>query len=127
MFQHHHNPGDFKKIISSPFVILFLSGLVFLAAYGTFNIFLKRRGLEDNLGAINAKIQRLETENISNLKEVDYLTSESGIEKEAKSRLNLKSPGENVVVVIPPEKIQQNNDDSDNSFLNKLKSFFQNL
>jgi len=127
MFQHRHSPGDFKKIISSPFVILLLSGLVFFAAYGTFNIFLKRRGLEDNLESLNAKIRHLETENIFNLKKIDYLTSESGIEKEAKARLNLKSPGENVVVVIPPEKIQQNNDDSDNSFLKKLKSFFQNL
>lgn len=123
MFQHSQN-YNFKKNFTSPFIVFLFLALVIFAAYGAANLFLKRRGLENNLEAINKKINDLETENLSAVKKIEYLDSERGIEKEAKARLNLKKEGENVVVVMPPKDSQKNNNNSENSFFDKLKNFF---
>lgn len=122
MFQQSRN-SNFKKSISSPLAVLLFLALAVFAAYGAANLFLKRRGLENNLETIDKKINDLEVKNLSTVKKIEYLDSERGIEKEAKARLNLKKEGESVVVIIPPRDNTQNNNNEDNSILKKIKKW----
>lgn len=122
MFQYSRN-SNFKKIISSPFIVLLFLILTISAAYGALNIFLKRISLENNLETLNKKIDALEAKNMSIAKKMEYINSETGIEKEAKARLNLKKEGEQVIVVIPPKDNTQNNSNENNSIFKKIKNW----
>ncbi len=49
--------------------------------------------------------------------------SESFLEKEAREKLNLKKPGEEVIVVLPPEKQQSEKEIKKENFLEKTAKF----
>ncbi len=50
------------------------------------------------------------------------LESRQGVEREAKSRLNLKLPGEEVVVVVPEEEKKE--ETTSPAFWDRIKKFF---
>lgn len=125
MFQYRRD-NSMKNIISSPFTVLVLLVLVIAVFYGAFHLFLKRRSLALELQSINSKVDRLGKGSESYLKELDYLNSNEGIEREAKKRLNLKKSGENVVVVVSNEVINSDGGGG-RSIWQKLKIFFSSL
>lgn len=59
----------------------------------------ERQKKEEELSLVRKENERLRTE-------IQFLGSESALEREAKSRLNYKKPGEEVVIIVPPEEKQ---------------------
>ena len=83
--------------------------------------------------ALNMRTQSADmTEKIEELKvkkqeleaQLAELQTKEAVEREAKERLNLKKPGEQVVVVVP-EKKETPPLEQPMSFWEKIKSFFQ--
>ena len=65
---------------------------------------------------LKAKKRELETA-------LTEIQTKEAVEREAKERLNLKNPGEQVVVIVPEKKDNQSEEQS-MSFWAKFKSFF---
>ena len=91
-----------KLKLITPWILIILILAVFFGPkiYGTLKSNIK---LENRVAEFKKKIEDLETQNeqfrdfIANFKKEEY------IEKEAKTRLSLKKPGEKVVIIIEEE------------------------
>ncbi len=85
---------------------LAIVGLVFLIliAFPLARTYSQKKILEKELADIKAEIEQFDKEEIGNLEEmIKYLNSEQSVEAQARLNLNLKKPGETVVVIEKEE------------------------
>lgn len=79
-----------------------------------------RRESED----VNHKITELQQKKAQLEAYLQELQTKEALERRAKERLNLKKPGEEVVVVIPAEKKEESQTPAKISMWEKIKQFF---
>lgn len=86
-----------------------LSHLVFLlvvagVGYGTFNITRHALSLSQESAKLREQAEELKRQKANLQARLRELETHEAVEREAKDRLNLKIPGEEVVVVVPEKK-----------------------
>lgn len=103
-----------KKIKKSKsnliFAIVLISGIVLavgLLVFANWKMGQKRADLLSQIDSLKQEIAELEKKNEDMKKGISQSTQEGYLEKEARERLNLKKPGEEVVVVVPPKEGEQ--------------------
>ena len=106
------------------FGLIFLAFIVFLGV-SSFKISQRRNILISQIEILQKEIQILEEKNKNLKSEISQSQSESFLEKEARERLGLKKPGEEVVAIKKiegeePEKIEE-----EKSFWQKVLEFFK--
>lgn len=74
---------------------------------------LKIENLRKEIGVLEKKKQELSAG-------ISQIPTEGYLEKEARERFNLKKPGEEVVVVLPPEEIQEEKPEEQRSFWQRI-------
>ncbi|MEA2113078.1 MAG: septum formation initiator family protein [Patescibacteria group bacterium] len=99
MIQHSYNKNAVKKILGSK---IFLFAIVFILIF--FIIGLGRESyhkyqLTKEINSLRLEIERLDGRNRQLANLMDYFKEESFLEKEARLKLNLKKPGEKVVII----------------------------
>ena len=90
------------------FLGIILSGLVIFAV--SKEIYIKKE-VQKQIDQLDTEAQKIEKENMALSDKISYLESKDYQEKEAKDKLNLQDPGENVVVIKPSLVAGQKNDD----------------
>lgn len=109
------------KLIKSP--VTLIAGMVLLGAV-LYNIWIVTdRFLTLHFEAVNlgAKIAEMQKKNESLKKEIEAARSAGFFEREGKSRMNLKRPGEEVVIVVPEKTPETDNENrSDEGFWRKV-------
>jgi len=92
---------------------LAIVGLVFLflIAFPLARTYSQKKILEKELADIRAEIEQFDKEEIGDLEEmIKYLNSEQSLEAQARLNLNLKKPGEMVVVIEKEEDMTSQED-----------------
>lgn len=94
-----------KQSVAFNIAMIVLAGLLGVGAYRTLaQAFAVQRQVGDEYKKIE-ELQKKKTELEAYIKELE---TKEAIEREGKARLNLKLPGEEVVVVVPQEKENKN-------------------
>lgn len=100
-----------KKRKTFPFfsIILILGflGAIGLLVIGNWKIGQKRAELTARIESLKKEIAELEKKNEEMQTGLSQKGEEGYLEKEARERLNLKKPGEEVVVVVPPKESEE--------------------
>lgn len=103
----------FKKVRSWRMVFLYIFlGLLYVAIMAFLfisntKIYQKRTKLEARVNQLKQQIQDIQGKNDTLKAGISENNDENYLEKEAREKLNLKKPGEEVVVVLPPAQIQE--------------------
>ena len=90
--------------------------------------FLQKVEIEKQLGDINSQIDNLKKEEERQKGLLEYLNTESYLEKQARLRLNLKKEGEEVVFIYRKEDEQNETNQekqNKNPFLSKVREWFR--
>jgi len=90
--------------------------------------FLQKVEIEKQLGDINSQIDNLKKEEERQKGLLEYLNTESYLEKQARLRLNLKKEGEEVVFIYKKEDEQNETNQekqNKNPFLSKVREWFR--
>lgn len=100
--------------------------------YGAVRIHERNAALEHQLNGLKSQVASLEAENARFQEDIDFYSQPENLEKEARARLNLKKPGETLVII--PNGSQKNSSGSESeegggekkpeSFWQRIKSFF---
>jgi len=99
--------------------LLFLRLFIFLGvvaigfiAFSGYKEIKKKRAVQATIESLQEEVARIDKENSATAQKIAYLESSDYKEREAKDKLNLKSPDENVVVIKPSssQKITLNED-----------------
>ena len=103
-------------------IVLVIGAIVFFTV--------KNMELNKSKGQLYSKIESLKREtrvleerNKELSSQISESSAESFVEKEARERLNLKKPGENVVVILPPKENPQKQEPVKNFWQRILNAF----
>lgn len=91
-------------IFSSKIFLFFVFVILLILGSSLGREFYRKYRLQKEFDSLKSEIDKLENKNQDLASMLEYLNKESNLEKEARRRLNLKKPGENVVVILPPEQ-----------------------
>jgi cell division protein FtsB len=84
------------------FLMFFVLGAILLVVLTQIYLILKERGeLREKLSGLNGKLDELNGENEFLASEINYFSNPENLEKELRSRLNYKSPGEKMMIIVP--------------------------
>jgi cell division protein FtsL len=94
-----------KKILSSKITLFFLLlGFIWLIM-GVVNVYYKKYQINKQVEKLKSEIAKTEQNNQQISAMIDYLGSQSFLEKEAREKLNMKKEGEEVVMVEPAKNL----------------------
>jgi len=106
-------------------IIIFLFGLALFKAIKWQRALLEnKKSLSDKLNALKAESEQLKQQLTLN-------SQEAIIEEELRLNIGMSKPGEKVVILVPPKKIEANSNNEKQglfaSFLTQIKNLWQNL
>lgn len=123
-----HNPF-YRFILSQRFLALI--GLIFLLAviFPLLKTHNQKRLVEQEIADLQTQINQFENQSQQLSELLDYLKSEQSLEDQARLSLNMKKPGEAVVVIenkniVPAVKIASNSDLTEGNFWKWWRYFF---
>jgi cell division protein FtsL len=90
-----------KKILGSRITLFFLLlGFIWLVV-NVVSVYYRKYKINKEVEDLKAQIASAEKSNQQISEMIDYLGSQSFLEKEAREKLNMKKPGEEVVIIEP--------------------------
>jgi len=96
---------EIKKILSSK-ITLFLLLLCFIwLGLSVADVYYKKYKIAKEVNDLKDQIAKTEKSNQQISAMIDYLSSQSFLEKEAREKLNMKKPGEEVVIIEPSKEV----------------------
>ena len=103
--------------------------LLFLMGVGVMSFRALEAGWEAEAerAAVRERLQELEKKKNALTSELEVLRSEEGIEREARQKLNLHKPGEEVVIIKEANTVPVENDAAHASFWEKVKQWFSRI
>jgi len=129
--KNENNDNFFARLIKNQrflaFIGLVLLVLIFFPLLKTYS---QKRLIEDEMLQIKEDIARYEVETEQLQEMIEYLGSEASLEAQARMNLNLKKPGETVVVIERDDlqniQIENRDKEVEASNLKKWKDYFFN-
>ena len=95
-----------KRFISSKIFLFIIILLLIVVIVNVGSESYQKYQLTQEINKLKTNIEELESKNEQLASLMEYLKKESYLEKEAKLKLNLKNPGEKVII-LPDESIQE--------------------
>ena len=112
MWPRRKEKNRLPDLFFSKFFLIFCVVIFLIILFGLANGTIKNYRVDSEITGLQKEIQIMENQNQDFVKLVSFLKSESFIEQEAKLKLGLKKPGENLVVIpqndqlVDPESIK---------------------
>lgn len=75
-------------------------------AYELIQLFIVNKKLNLDFSVSSKKLDSLKTDNVILRADLEYFKNPENFEKELRSRLNYKKPGEKMIIVVPPKNSQ---------------------
>lgn len=107
----------FPKVFSSKIFLSFLFAIFLILSFSLGREFYRKFKLSRELDSLKSEIDKLENKNKDMSSLIEYFNKEGSLEKEARLRLNLKKPGENVVVILQNDPVLEKSGNSESNHL----------
>lgn len=102
----------------------FLTGMAVWVGWGTYRMVWHTYGTWKEVKDETTEIAALQARKEELEFAIAELSSKNAVEREAKRRLNLKSPGEEVVVVVSDKSPQPGGETRRSTFFERIKRYF---
>ena len=89
-----------KKVVYSPFFLIFLFLAFSLLAKGVWNVYVKERLSVENLQKAKTEYGKMIARKDNLISSIEYLNTEDGVESEIRSKFRAIKDGEKVMVII---------------------------
>ena len=113
------------------FLIIGILFFLFFVCYQLIGLYTRARGLEKQAESQQSELTQIQIERKKIEADIEFLKSQSAIEREAKANLNYKKPGEEVIIVVPSQHSfsleNHNNESMKSSIFMKIGNFFKQL
>lgn len=92
-----------KRILSSKILLLISLSILIFFSTNLVKEIINRRDLKKEISTLEEEINRLEGRNQELANLIGYFESLAFVEKEARTKLNLRKPGEKIIIVAEEE------------------------
>jgi len=97
----------FRRYLYSYPVLIFLLIILFFVVKGSFGVYQKYSFSKSELNKSNEELVVLEDQKTNIVAKVDRLGTETGIEKEIRSKFDVAKEGENLIVIVEDEVVAE--------------------
>jgi len=80
-----------------------MGGVIIAIGFQIFRLYKQHAELRQSTDKLNQSIVEMTDENKRLQADLEYFSHPTNLEKELRSQFNYKSPGENMIIVIPPQ------------------------
>lgn len=105
-----------KEFLAWPPVLFTLFLVALLLSVSAFRISKRTHAIESETKSVEERIKKLQAENAALAESAESANSPETVERRAKEKLNLKRPGEEVVVVTPAGSTASSSEGDENFF-----------
>lgn len=91
--------GEKKSLFLTKIVLIGGLLAIFFVGMAVFREMKNKKQIQDEIEKLQAEAEKINRENLLTQERIAYLNSEDYRKKEAKDKLNLQSPDENVVII----------------------------
>lgn len=121
----HHNNIFYRLFSNQRFLAIVGLILLLLIILPLARTYSQKRVIENEISGVQQEIAQFEKDNQELKEMLSYLQSDQSLEAQARMNLNLKKPGETVVVIENQEEIKNSDDVQDNEEeISNLKKWF---
>ena len=116
-----------QRILYSRPILLALVVAVIFVAKGAWGIYKKERDTRENFRAALMELENAKNRESVLKNQLEKLNTESGVEKEIRDRFNVVKEGENVAIIVEPQKedLKNKNEDERSGFWSWIKDIFK--
>ena len=112
-----------KRVLYSRITLFFLTILIVIVTYNTWDIYKKERATKEILLKVQAEYSELQKREEFLAGEIQRLETDAGIEAEIRERYGVGRPGEEVIVLL--EKQNKEEIVEEKGFWKKIQSWFE--
>jgi cell division protein FtsB len=88
-----------RRFLTSRLFLLVTLPVVFMVTFGYLRSLFSGYKINQEISALQTEIQSLKKGKLESMRILDYVMSDSFVEAKARTELNMKKPGENVIIV----------------------------
>jgi cell division protein FtsB len=105
--------STFKRFFLSCLFIIIILAFIGLILFGYARTYYRNYKVKEEIASLQSEVKQLEKKKFQSMELLNYVTSDSFVEEKARTELNLKKAGENVIVLpnlasSSHEKLQKN-------------------
>ena len=115
-----------KRAIWSLTVIV-IFGILIISGVRLVQVWRAYGQLEASVGKLEKKLADYESENRELRDQLRIAETPEAVERDGKSRLNMKKPGEKVVIVVPSQSVSSTTPSGAEGLIERLERFFRSL
>jgi cell division protein FtsB len=122
------NSHKIKTFLSSPITLVFALIVLVFVARSAWQMNIKSRDIESKKTLADMKLTELQKEEMRLTQDIEYLSTEEGVEYYLRSKYKAVKPGESVAIIIESETTTATatpDIKSDESFWSKIKSIWE--
>lgn len=122
------NSHKIKTFLSSPITLVFALIVLVFVARSAWQMNIKSRDIESKKTLADMKLTELQKEEMRLTQDIEYLSTEEGVEYYLRSKYKAVKPGESVAIIIESETTTATSTPdikSDESFWSKIKSIWE--
>lgn len=121
----HHNNIFYRLFSNQRFLAIVGLILLLLIILPLARTYSQKRVIENEISGVQKEIAQFEQDNQELKEMLSYLQSDQSLEAQARMNLNLKKPGETVVVIENQEEVKNSDDVQDETEeISNLKKWF---
>ena len=115
-----------KRTLWSLAVIIII-GVVIISGVRLAQVWRAYSEIQTNADRLQKKLSDFEAENRNLRQALRIAQTPEAIERDSKGRLNMKKPGEKVVIVVPPQTSSSTAPVNSEGLMERIKKFFSSL
>lgn len=122
--------SSFERVVMSRWFLISLLGIAVMVAIGYARAYYEDYKVRSEISSLQQEVDKLEKKKFTSLELLDYVKSDAFVEEKARTELNLKKPGENILALPTehltsgPEATSTTLDHVDNVPLSNIKKWW---
>lgn len=97
----------FKRFFGSRWFLFIAFAVAILVAFGYARAYYQDYKIRQEIDSLQEQVKKLEHKKLESMEILKYVTSDAFVEEKARTELNLKKPGENVLVVKSQFEVEE--------------------
>lgn len=103
----HSKDRGFRRFFGSRLFLLLFLGLALLFAFGFARAYYQDYRVRQEIKALQSEVKNLENKKLESMEILKYVASPGFVEEKARTELNMKKPGENLLILTNLGGVEQ--------------------
>ena len=103
----HPQSSPLRRFFTSRLFLVVIFGMIGLIVFGSIRTYYQDYKVKQEIASLQDEVNNLQKKKFQSMELLQYVTSNAFVEEKARTELNLKKPGEHVLIIPNIQKSQE--------------------